>query len=506
MPGPATEQVLDFSKVDLPMAPAPGMGDAAELSGAKAHRYVEDIVAFSEETRASGVRNWGRIASSPAAEKTVDYVARQFREAGLTDIVKVEVPYVGPEPEATDWTVALMGMPDFGAGSGNVELRSAFPMDARPEGGPGAPLAASTPPVSRQAVTAPLVYLGDGSAAAVATTKIRGNIVVLRADPAPGVFFSPAFRNAQRLVNAGAAGVLVIYDAPGNMQTHFGSCSGAPCFTLGGEDGDFLNTVIARAAQAGVLDKLRISLSETVEAKPNQHGYLLVGRLKGQSSNENLILSAHSDSWFAGANDNASGVAGLIGLARHYAGGPRPLHDIYFVLSPGHHSPTRTLKTFIALYPKAAPTNILTINLEHIGQQATVRSYFNANGSMGSNISKYGTEASAWEPANGDSPGRQFTGAPMTLAVKALIRDASLRTGFVAPSRLNQGTPGELTEIVAAGATGVQDVETSIWYHTSGDTPQTVAPETLQRAMLFYKDIIDHADKMSRAEVRAGAP
>jgi hypothetical protein len=68
-----------------------------------------------------------------------------------------------------------------------------------------------------------------------------------------------------------------------------------------------------------------------------------------------------------------------------------------------------------------------------------------------------------------------------------------------------QASPAELSQIVAAGATGIQDVETSMWYHTSGDTPETVAPESLQRALLFYKDILDHADTMTRAEVRAGA-
>lgn len=503
MPGPATEQVLDFSKVDLPMNPAPSVGAATELTGAKAHRYLEDVVGFAEETRAAGIRNWGRLASSSAAEKTVDYVASQFREAGLTEIVKTTVPFSGPEPQVTDWKVTLIGAPEFGAGSGDVELKSAFPMEPRPEGPPGAPSDA-TPP-SKLSVTAPVVYIGDGTAAQIATADIRGKVAVLRAEPAPGVFFAQSFRTLQRLVNGGAAGVLLVYDAPGNLQTHFGTCSGAPCFTLGGEDGDFLNTVIARAAQAGVLDKLRVSLSETIEAKPDEHGYILIGKVKGRTSDENLIISAHSDSWFAGADDNASGVAALIALAKHYARGKPPRHDIYFVLSPGHHSPTGSLKTFVALYPKAAPSNILMINLEHIAQQAMTRSAFNTVGTQGRNGTKYGTPLSNWEPANGDSLQREIMGSPLTPAVRALIRDAAARTGFVAPSLMVEAPVAELSQIVAAGATGIQDVETSMWYHTSGDTPETVAPESLQRALLFYKDMLDHADTMTRAEMRAGA-
>ncbi len=506
MPGPATEQVLDFSKVDVPMAPAPPVGPAIELDGAKAHKYVEDVVAFSEESRASGVRTWGRIAASPAAEHTADYVAAQFRQAGLADVVKVVAPYAGPAPVATEWKVALIGAPEFGAGSGDVELQSAFPMDARPEGVPGTPLPPGVSPITRQSVTAPLVYIGDGTAAQVATTDIRGKVVVMRAEPLPSVFFASTFRSVQQMVNAGAAGVLVVYDTPGNMQIHYGTCIGAPCFALGGEDGDFLNTVIARAARAGVLGKLQVSLSQTVEAEPDEHGWIVIAKVKGRQSDENLIVSAHSDSWLVGANDNASGVAGLIALARHYAKGPPPRHDMYFVLSPGHHSPTGSLKAFIALHPEAPTHNILTINLEHIAQQATVRSSYNAAGLMGTNTTKYGTPVYGWQPANGDSLGRQFAGDPITPAVKALIRGAAARTGFVGPSSIQQGAPGELAQIVAAGATGIQDVETSMWYHTSGDTSATVAPESLQRVLLFYKDILDHADQMTRAEVRAGAP
>jgi hypothetical protein len=504
MPGPATEQVIDFSKVGLTMIRAPDVGGAAELSGAKAHKYVEDVVGFAEESRAAGVRNWGRIASSAAAEKTVDYVAEQFKQGGLTDIVKSPAPYSGPEAQAVDWKVALVGAPQFGAGSGDVVLQSAFPMDARPEGAPGAPLPPGSPPIATQSVTAPLVYVGDGTPAQVASTDIRGKVAVMRTEPTPSVFFAQAFRSAQRLVDAGAAGVLVVYDAPGNMQTHFGTCAGAPCFALGGEDGDFLNAVIARAAKAGVLDKLQVSLSETIAVKPQEHGYLLVGKVKGRSAAENLIISAHSDSWFGGANDNASGIAGLIALAKHYARGPMPQHDIYFVVSPGHHSPTGSLRTFIALYPTLAPSNILTINLEHIAQQGMVRSGFNTGGSPRGNVTKYGTTVAAWEPATGDSQQREVMGAPLTPTVRALIQDAAQRTGFVTPSQMVQASPAELSQIVAAGATAIQDVETSIWYHTSGDTPPTVPPESLQRALLFYKDIIDHADRLSRAQVRAG--
>lgn len=506
LPGPATEQVVDFSNVDLPMIAAPPVADAPELAGQKLLRYVEDVVAFSYASRAAGERTWGRLAGTPWAEHTVDYVAEEFRKAGLVDIVKSEVPFLGIDRTASDWDVTLLGAPEFGAGSANVALHSAFPMGQRPEG-PGLPAKDETlPPITTLAVTAPVVYVGAGTPADLAGKNVSGKIAVLRVEPAPAIFYSnPARVLPQQLINAGAASVIEIYAAPGNLQVHFGSCVDAPCFMLGGEDGEFLMMAIAKATAAGALDKLQLSLSQTIVNSRGLHGYLLVGKVPGKSHAENLILSAHSDAWFAGANDNASGLAALIGLAKHYGRGHRPLHDIYFVVSPGHHSPTGATQSLVKLYPELCPANIFTINLEHIGGQGVYPSTFNPKG-MGPSTSRYGNAEFLYEPVNWDSPGREIMGAPLTATVKSALAAAAQHAQFTAPSRIATGAIAELAPVVAAGATGVQDVEVNVWYHTSGDTVATVAAESLQRVAVFYRDLVDGMDHLSRAAVRAQAP
>jgi len=505
LPGPATEQTIDFSQVDLPMIVAPAVADAPELEGRKMLRYVEDVAAFSYASRAAGERSWGRLAGTPWAEHTVDYVAEEFRKAGLVDIVKSEVPFLGIDRTASDWHVTLLGLPEFGPGSTNVELRSAFPMGQRPEG-PGLPAKDETlPPVTTLAVTAPLVYVGAGTPADLAGKNVSGKIAVLRVEPAPAIFYSNAARVLpQQLINAGAASVIEIYAAPGNLQVHFGSCVDAPCFMLGGEDGEFLMMAIARAAAANVLEKLQLSLSQTIVNSRGLHGYLLVGKVPGNNHAENLILSAHSDAWFAGANDNASGLAALIALAKHYGRGHRPLHDLYFVVSPGHHSPTGATQSLVKLYPQLCPANIFTINLEHIGGQGAYPSTFNPKG-MGPSTSRYGNAEFLYEPVNWDSPGREIMGAPLTATVKSALAEAAQHAQFTGPSRIATGAIAELGPVVAAGATGVQDVEVNIWYHTSGDTVATVAAQTLQRVAIFYRELLDHMDHLSRAAVRAGA-
>ncbi len=506
LPGPVTEQPVDFSHVDLPVIAAPSIDDAPELDGRKLKRYVEDVVEFSYASRAAGERSWGRLAGTPWAERTVDYVAQEFRKAGLVDIVKSEVPFLGIDRTASDWHVTLLGLPEFGSRSVDVELQSAFPMGQRPEG-PGLPAKDETlPPVTTLAVTAPVVYVGAGTPADLADKNVSGKIAVLRVEPAPAIFYSNAARVLpQQLVNAGAAGVIEIYAAPGNMQVHFGSCVNAPCFMLGGEDGEFLMMCIARATAAHVLDKLQISLSQTIVNASGLHGYLLVGKVQGRSHAENLIVSAHSDAWFAGANDNASGLAALIGLARHYASGHRPLHDMYFVVSPGHHSPLGATASFVKLYPQVCPANIIAINLEHVGGQGVYPSTFNPKG-MGPSTSRYGNAEFLYEPINWDSPGREIMGAPLTGTVKAALAAAAQRAQFTAPSRIAVGAIAELAPLVSAGATGLQDVEVNIWYHTSGDTAATVAAQTLQRVAVFYRSLLDHMDRLNRAAAREGVP
>jgi hypothetical protein len=501
LPGPATDQVIDFGHFDLPMIPAPSAKRAPELLGSKVHSYVDAIVDFSYRSRAAGDRTWGRLAGTRWAEMTVDYVIGQLQQAGIQNIKKIDVPFRGPEQIATDWHLKVLASPEFGPGSQDVELRSAFPMSQTSEGAIGQPTEGEVPPLVNLAISAPVVYLGAGTVADLAGKDIRGKIAVLRIEPAPALFYSPVFRLAQQLVAGGAASVIIIYDTPGNMQVHFGACKGAPCFTVGGEDGQFLMALIAKAAAANLLDKLKLSLGQTLQTTTSGHAYMMVAKVAGHRSDESLVVSAHSDAWFAGANDNASGVAGLIALAKHYASARRLQHDIYFVLSPGHHSPTNATQRFVELYPAVPRANIIAINLEHIGQQGIYRSYFN-QGHMGPALSKYGIPTYEWVPVNWDSPGREISGGPITPMLRQVLAQAAVENQFTAPARLVAAPVAELAPIVAAGATGIQDVETSIWYHTSGDTPATVSADSMQRVLLFYKDVLDRLDRLSRAQVR----
>src|ERR1051325_954758 len=63
------------------------------------------------------------------------------------------------------------------------------------------------------------------------------------------------------------------------------------------------------------------------------------GVLPGATDKKILII-AHHDSYFEGADDNATGIATLLGLARHYALLPlsQRRHTIIFIATPAHHA------------------------------------------------------------------------------------------------------------------------------------------------------------------------
>jgi Zn-dependent M28 family amino/carboxypeptidase len=237
----------------------------------------------------------------------------------------------------------------------------------------------------------------------------------------------------------------------------------------------------------------------TFEGPRSLAAEVVLAKVAGRDPSENLVVSAPSDAYFIGANDNASGVAALIALARHYAKGPKPQHDIYFFLSPGHHDPTAGTKALSDHRPALAKQNIVLLNLEHIGQAGVYRSY------MRTRPNRYGEPVAAYVPTNWDSQGREVTLAPDSPAIRAAWGRSAVRYGYTGPGVISQPAIADPAGWVAAGGAAVQDVETSPWFHTTGDTPETLSPEAMQRVTLFYRGFLDDMDRSSRAKVWSGA-
>ena len=172
----------------------------------------------------------------------------------------------------------------------------------------------------------------------------------------------------------GAAGVINAIEGPGNAQyidPRF-ACGKAPCFMVGGQDAWFLQTVIGKAANAGVLDKLKITLALTSEEQSGLTSANGIATIPGKSARR-IIINAHADGYFQGGDDNASGLAVLVGLAKYFAKQPQPKHTLMFVASGGHHGPGNGPTSLVAAHPELKDGTVLILNLEHVAYADVVR-------------------------------------------------------------------------------------------------------------------------------------
>ena len=233
----------------------PGEGEYLDLAGAAIRADLETIVQFSKESRerreiGSG-QLWGRITGFRSSRETIAWAAEQFRAAGIEDVE------LQPFDQALDaafwlplsWELRLVGDPAFGRRSEDVVLSTAMP------------LSPSELPV--EGLTAPLVHVGTASAAELMHIDVRGAVAVQHVTPQAHMVFerTPTVPRARALFERGAVGVINVVDQPGNERARDFSNCGGPCFNLGGRDGVFLETVMDRAAEAGVSGQLRMWLS-----------------------------------------------------------------------------------------------------------------------------------------------------------------------------------------------------------------------------------------------------
>src|SRR5215472_12357464 len=96
---------------------------------------------------------------------------------------------------------------------------------------------------------------------------------------------------------------------------------------------------------------------------PNMKTSTVWGTLPG-ATDENVILVAHRDGWFEGANDNGTGVATLLGLAEYFARVPKEQRrrTLVFLGTNGHHDGTAESGAWFASHPEVFEKAALLLN------------------------------------------------------------------------------------------------------------------------------------------------
>jgi hypothetical protein len=449
------------------------------LRGEQLMADVHQIVQFSIESRASGDAMWGRVSGTAAEVHTVEWVASRFKALGLNDAHVETFPIDTPLWFPTRWELRLLASPAMGAGSSDVVLQSAFPegngQTTAPEG-----------------VAGPLVFIGRGTAAEMANVDVRGKIAVLHVVLNDSLFDARERGVANAAVKAGALAAINVVDSPGNMHYVDGryGCGTAPCFAVGGEDGAFLENAIGAAAKANA-GPLSVRLKLESESREHLNAANALASIQGKSDKV-IIVSAHADGWFDGANDNADGLAALIGVAGYFAErGVKPEHTLIFMATAGHHNAGNGAAAYIKMHPDVISHLSLMINLEHLAQLSTVPSSPAAVtiGFPGAPIA-----------TTTETP-KQIgisTGSPYLID---LFGRAASRYSIVTVSRASTSVPGDAGAYLRIQKPAVQLISASTFYHSTGDVEALISKNGLERAAAFWADFITSVDHASDAQI-----
>ncbi|MEQ8954672.1 MAG: M28 family peptidase [Gammaproteobacteria bacterium] len=475
---------------DYPVAtgdrgPAPavvpsGESDFRELEGRRLALDLERIVAFSRQSLAQreldSTQIWGRVSGFPSGESTIRWAAEQLRDAGIDD---VRLQRFNQQADSAlwiprRWEVRLLGSDSFGRGSADIVLESAMVL---------------APEEISGELTAPVVYVGKGSAAELMHIDVAGRIAIQHITPQGHTVFERATAgpNAQELFNRGAVAVINLIDQPGNARARDFSNCGGPCFNLGGQDSFFLSRVMNAAATSGTFDQLRLRLSAEAASYTGLNGVNAVAVIPGTASEEAIVINAHADAWFDGAGDNGDGLAVLLGLARHFAKSEnRTLRTLVFVVSAGHHtSGLNGPRAAVELNPDVFTNALVIVNLEHVAQRniAPARFLFE----------------DGYRQYSADS-----VEAPIVVGItnqsaflRSIFNEGVQRYGTNFMSTESTMASGEGGGYRSAGAPIVTTMQAPPLYHTNGEVLEAVSVpgmERMARFMAYFINRVDHAD------------
>lgn len=465
--------------------PRPALVPAGEesftsLQGEVILRDLKTIVDFSRwsrETQEIGSGQlWGRVTGLPSGERTMDWVERRLREAGVP---QVERQWFEQSPNTSlwlplSWEVRLHADPAFGAGSRDVILESAMPTGGT-----------ELPP---EGLTAPLVFVGTARAAELQFIDVRGKIAVQHITPKGHLFLErgPARAKAQNLISRGAVAVFNIVDYAGNMRMRDISGCNGPCFNLGGQDGRFLEQVLDAVAEAGITQPLQASLSLEAEERSGMRASNVLAIVPGLSE-ENIIINAHVDAWFDGANDNGDGLAIMIALAQHFSKPQnQPARTLVFVGSAGHH--TRGLRgpeQLVTLNPDLIARNVLTINLEHVAARQLNPARTDTHG-----VRDVITDTGEGFLMNGLSQPSAF--------LEDIIRRGGIRYGLNFVSTASTYNAGDIPRV---DSPVFQLIQGNPLYHTSGETLETISTPGLERVARFVSYFVKAVAEAPRSRL-----
>ncbi|MBA2303825.1 MAG: M28 family peptidase, partial [Acidobacteria bacterium] len=434
---------------------------AAGVAEADLRRYVRELVAFGP-----------RMGGTPSNDKSAAYVSAFFKKNGLEVTVQEDPPALAHWETA--WSVAL---------EDGAVLESAWPFG----------FSAST-----QGIREGKLLMVEDLGKTAPTEEWNGRVIYTPGDVG---------RAYATIVKSGRLPAAILTSAPNDPTRYVdwsrlsslpaAAANPIPVFSLSYVDG----RALASAAQAGRL--VRVSLDATIR---EGRGKTVIATLPGEDADGYYLVCAHgdSDSGGPGADDNASGVATVMEIARVYAALvrsgqlPRPKYSIRFAVWGAEY---RSARAFIEREGDKLAQLKGVMNFDETGTGAERDAiYFESNdvpwnepmlrtfdavggdyaGRQGfwteytTNPSQGGTDSYAFLP-------RQYKGTGQTA-----LQIPSTTIYTAAWDKL-----AELDQVPGWESKGTPDpkklkIDYSLYYHSSGDTPANTTerePQNMVRAV-----------------------
>ena len=434
---------------------------AGAVQEAELRRYVRELVAFGP-----------RMGGTPSNEKSAAYLEAFFKKHGLTVTVQEDPPALAHWE--TSWKVAL---------ADGAVVESAWPFGFSP---------------STKGVRTGRLLQVDELGKATPSEEWKGRVIYTPGDVG---------RAYAAIVKSGFLPAAILTSAPNDPKRYvdwsrLGSLSASashpvPVFAVSYVDG----RALASAAQAG--REVGVSLDATIR---EGRAKTVIATLPGREPGPYYIVCAHgdSDSGGPGADDNASGVATVMEIARAYAQGvhsgaiPRPKYSIKFIAWGAEY---RSARTYIEREGEQLKNLKGVFNFDETGTGAERDAiYFESNdvpwnetilrtleavaadyaGQPGfwteytTNPSQGGTDSYAFLP-------KKFRGQEYT---KLEIPSTTIYTAaWDKLAELDQ-TPG--WESKGTPDSKKLKIDYSLYYHSSGDTPENTTerePQNMVRAV-----------------------
>ena len=444
------------------------------INAEKLHGYVREQAAISRKYRDAGNQYWGRIAGMPSGTEAQNWVKDKFKAIGVP-YETVTIPASANYPKS--WGI------DVSSNGKTLQLKSAFPLIDFPE-------TAGSLKGDRQLDT---VWLSLGQESDFLGKDVRGKAVFIYSIPTPSVLIQSSMwmESVGRAQKAGAAAIIVDVAIPGNMQYVSHLVGGrvrdikVPVFTLGDDDGRAVEQMNAAAKGVGLKTRVRWEVGEYPDLKQD----IVIGKLPG-TTDESIVMVAHSDGFFEGAADNAAGVAAMVGTAEYFAKIPQDKRrrTLYFVSMVDHHSGDRGSRWLHANFQSVFAKTALIVNSEHV---AVLHSVLDRR--WGSNDRPSLVATNAYEPSWWGVYGSERL---------ARVIARGLAT-FGVPTQLAQGgSAGEMAQIQFDAPSFYLDNK-GTFYHTDADTPDTIPASGLRNVVQAFAKIYDDVNTLDLKDVQA---